>query len=144
MNKNTLATGLIVAFLIIGTVFLIAQRRTSHAPSITSQQNDNTTQNQPTSDPNIPVKEFSMTAKQFSFDPETIKVKQGDKVRLTIKSTDVPHSFALPDFNVNVDLQPDKTETIEFIANKAGEFTFFCSIFCGSGHPDMKGKLIVE
>ena len=31
-----------------------------------------------------------------------------------------------------------------FQANKKGEFGMFCSVFCGNGHPGMKGKLIVE
>ena len=91
-----------------------------------------------------PVKEFTMTAKQWTFDPAVITVKQGDKVKLKIKSVDVTHGFALPDFNVKVDLVPNKEETVEFVADKKGEFTFFCSVLCGDGHRDMKGKLVVE
>ena len=90
------------------------------------------------------VKSFSMTAKQFAFDPDTITVKKGDHVVLHIKSLDVTHGFALPDFGVNVPLTPGTEQTVEFDATKAGEFTFFCSIVCGSGHADMKGKLFVE
>ena len=90
------------------------------------------------------VKEFTMTAKQWAFDPAVITVKQGDKVRLKITSTDVAHGFALADFNVKVDLTPNTEETVEFVADKKGEFTFFCSVLCGQGHREMKGKLIVE
>jgi cytochrome c oxidase subunit 2 len=28
--------------------------------------------------------------------------------------------------------------------DKAGSFTFFCDIFCGDGHEDMEGTLVVE
>lgn len=90
------------------------------------------------------VKEFSMTAKQWAFDPAVITVKQGDKVRIKMKSIDVAHGFALPDFNIKVDLVPNKEEMVEFVADKKGEFTFFCSVMCGEGHRDMKGKLVVE
>ncbi len=90
------------------------------------------------------VKEFTMTAKQWSFDPEEIRVKQGDKVRLKISSIDVDHGFGLPDFDVSVKLLPGKEEIVEFIADKKGEFTFFCDVLCGQGHRDMKGLLVVE
>lgn len=90
------------------------------------------------------VKEFTMTAKQWFFEPSEIRIKQGNKVKLTIKSIDVTHGFALPDFGVKVDLQPNIKQTVEFIADKQGEFTFFCSVYCGQGHSGMKGKLIVE
>ena len=91
-----------------------------------------------------PVKEFSMIAKKWQFDPSTINVKQGDKVRLKIKSIDVTHGFSLLDFSVNENLEPEKEVIVEFIADKKGEFSFFCSVFCGAGHSGMKGKLIVE
>ena len=90
------------------------------------------------------VKEFSLTAKQWEFSPSTITVKKGDHVKLTIKSMDVTHGFNLPDFNVNANLEPNKETVVEFTADKSGTFTFFCSVFCGSGHSSMKGTLVVE
>lgn len=98
-----------------------------------------------TTQPEQTVKEFSMTAKRFSFDPAKITVNQGDKVSLKISNIDdVPHGFSLPDFNINVTLTPSKTETVEFTADKAGQFTFACSVVCGAGHADMQGLLIVN
>mgnify|MGYP001611207042 CR=1 FL=1 len=90
------------------------------------------------------VKEFDITAKKWDFTPSTITVNQGDKVILHITSTDVKHGFGLTDFGVKGDLNPGETTTIEFTADKKGTFTFFCSVQCGSGHSEMKGKLIVE
>lgn len=90
------------------------------------------------------VKEFTMTAKRWAFDPPVITVKQGDKVKLKITSIDVTHGFALPDFDVKIDLVPNQEQVVEFTADKKGEFTFFCSVMCGAGHQDMKGKLVVE
>ncbi|KKP67701.1 MAG: cytochrome c oxidase subunit II [Candidatus Roizmanbacteria bacterium GW2011_GWA2_35_19] len=90
------------------------------------------------------VKEFTMIAKQWSFDPALIKVKQGDKVRLKITSVDVSHGIAIPDFDVKADLKPNVETTVDFTADKKGEFTFFCSVLCGQGHTEMSGKLIVE
>ena len=90
------------------------------------------------------VKEISVTAKQWEFDPNPIIVNKGDKLKLSIKSVDVAHGFSLPDFGINKKLEPGKTETVEFVADKSGQFTFFCSVICGSGHSDMKGTLIVN
>ena len=90
------------------------------------------------------VVEISMTAKQWEFEPGTITVKEGQKVKLNIKSVDVTHGFALPDFGVSQRLEPGKEVTVEFTADKKGTFTFFCNVACGSGHSGMKGTLVVE
>lgn len=90
------------------------------------------------------VKEFKITAKQFSFTPDTIEVSKGDKVRLIVTSTDVPHGIAIPEYGINERLDPGKEVKIEFTAGKEGTFTAFCSVFCGSGHSNMKGKIVVK
>lgn len=90
------------------------------------------------------VKEIKVTAKQFAFEPSTIEVNKGDKVRLIVTSTDVPHGIAIPEYGINERLDPGKEVKIEFTADKQGTFTAFCSVFCGSGHSNMKGKIIVR
>ncbi len=57
---------------------------------------------------------------------------------------DVDHGFAIPEFKVNETLVSGKETVVEFTPDKKGEFAFFCSVVCGEGHRDMKGKLIVE
>lgn len=90
------------------------------------------------------VETFDLTARQFEFDPSTITVQQGSTVVLNITAEDVPHGFSLPDFGVSETLTPGKTKTVEFVADKAGTFSFSCSVVCGSGHSTMKGTLVVE
>lgn len=92
----------------------------------------------------IPDKIIYLKARQFSFSPDTIKVRQGDRVRIIAKSQDVTHGFAISAFNVNAVIEPGKETIIEFVANKKGEYDFVCSVYCGSGHSRMKGTLIVE
>jgi cytochrome c oxidase subunit 2 len=87
---------------------------------------------------------INVSAKQWSFDPAEIRVKKGEKVRLVITSTDVTHGFSLPTFNVSATLQPGVATTVEFTPDKTGSFPFFCSVFCGSGHANMRGTLVVE
>ena len=90
------------------------------------------------------VKEFKITAKQFAFEPSTIEVNRGVRVSLIVTSIDVAHGIAIPEYGINERLDPGKQVTIEFIAEKEGTFTAFCSVFCGSGHSNMKGKIIVK
>ena len=89
------------------------------------------------------IKSFSLTARQWSFEPSTITVKKDDTVRLSIASVDVRHGFKLPTFGVDATLEPNQTTTVEFVADKAGTFSFFCNIFCGDGHGAMNGTLTV-
>lgn len=88
--------------------------------------------------------EIKVRAFQFGFDPDPIRVKKGQKVTLKITTSDVTHGFGLPDYNINQRIEPGKTTSVTFTADKSSEFTFFCTVPCGSGHGRMKGKLIVE
>lgn len=90
------------------------------------------------------VKSFDVTAKKWEFNPHTIGVRLGDTVRLIVKSEDVSHGFSIPDFKVNQTINAGETATIEFVADKKGSFTFSCSVYCGTGHGNMKGTLIVQ
>lgn len=99
---------------------------------------------EPTQESESNVVEIEVTAKQWEFIPNPIRVNLGDRVRLKITSVDVSHGFALPDFGVSQRLSPGRTETVEFTADKAGSFTFFCNVVCGSGHSRMRGTLVVS
>ena len=88
--------------------------------------------------------EIDMIARKWDFEPAIIRVKEGDMVKLNIKNIDLAHGFRIFEFGVNERLAPGKTTTVEFTADKAGEYIFFCSVPCGKGHGGMNGKLIVE
>ncbi len=88
--------------------------------------------------------EINMRAFQWGFDPSTIEVNKGDRVKLHITSEDVEHGFAISEFGVNANIPAGQSTDVEFVADKAGTFRFFCSVFCGAGHSDMTGQLIVR
>jgi len=131
----------IIVLLILGILALGAcsKQNTELVVGQGSTINDQSTPAQ-----NEDVKEFKITAKQFEFEPSTIEVNKGDKVRLIVTSTDVPHGIAIKEYGINEQLLVGKPVTIEFTADKEGSFTAYCSVFCGSGHSNMKGKLIVK
>lgn len=90
------------------------------------------------------VRTIEIVARRWIFEPAEIKVKKGERVKLKITSQDVTHGFSLPEFKISEVLMPGKDINVEFVADKTGRFSFFCSVQCGSGHSNMKGILIVE
>jgi plastocyanin len=89
------------------------------------------------------VIEIKVIAKKFKFEPGRITVHKGDRVRLVVTSVDVDHGIGIREFGINQSVKKGATEVIEFVADKEGKFTFVCSVFCGDGHPEMVGELIV-
>ena len=86
---------------------------------------------------------IKVVAKKFVFIPGEIRVKQGETVTLQFTAPEVPMGFNLPDFNLRVDIIPGRVASVQLTPDKAGSFTFLCDVFCGSGHEDMSGTLIV-
>jgi cytochrome c oxidase subunit 2 len=93
-------------------------------------------------------KVFEVVARRFSFEPATIDVVEGDTVRLLVRSADGPHGVEIKAFKVKKAVpraKPgDSPVTIEFVAAAAGEYPILCSEYCGNGHKDMTGTLIVR
>lgn len=91
-----------------------------------------------------PVKTFTIVAKRFSFEPATIEVTQGDRVKLVVSSADGVHGLGIRKFRVNKLVPRGGTPvSIEFTADEAGTFPIVCSEACGDGHADMRGALVV-
>ncbi len=90
------------------------------------------------------VKEFDVVARNWEFVPGTIEVNQGDRIVLNVESVDGDHGIMISEFGVNEHLSPGEETMIEFVADKKGTFTFFCNVYCGAGHSNMRGELIVR
>ncbi len=89
-------------------------------------------------------KEFNVEAFRYGYSPDTITVNKGDTVVIHATSRDVPHGFAIKEYGINARLEKGKTTDIKFVADKPGEFVIYCTVYCGPGHRNMKGKLIVK
>jgi cytochrome c oxidase subunit 2 len=88
-------------------------------------------------------KVIQVTAKNFEFSPGEITVKKGEPLVLELTSADRNHGFYLPDFGVEAKIKPGAVTRVSFTPGKAGKFSFACDVFCGSGHEDMSGTLVV-
>lgn len=131
-------------FFILFLIFLVSACSQQKPENLVGQGSDVPQQGNAVSAQSGQIKEFKMTARQFQFEPSVIEVNKGDKVRLIVTSLDVPHGISIREYGINERLDVGKPVTIEFTADKQGTFTAFCSVFCGSGHSNMKGKLVVK
>lgn len=89
------------------------------------------------------VKEFTVTGDSFAFAPSTIAVKKGDTVRVMFVNAEGFHDWKIDELNVaTAKLQAGGTETVEFVADTAGSFAYYCSV---GSHRDlgMEGTLVV-
>ena len=95
-------------------------------------------------DTSLNVSEVYVEGFNFGYSVDEIRVKQGDLVRLRFVNEGGFHDWVLDEFNASTkQLQDGEEETIEFVADRAGEFEFYCSV---GEHRQMGmvGKFIVE
>ncbi|MEJ1354586.1 MAG: Sec-dependent nitrous-oxide reductase [Candidatus Sedimenticola sp. (ex Thyasira tokunagai)] len=80
--------------------------------------------------------------------PEIIEVEEGDTVSLHFtnleRAEDETHGFALYGQNVNLSIEPGKTVSATFKADKAGVYPYYCTEFCSALHLEMQGYLLVK
>jgi len=87
---------------------------------------------------------IEVVAKRFAFEPAEIQVTVGERVRLVLRTADGLHGIELKKFKIAKEIpRGNKAVTVEFTADEAGRFPFLCSEYCGDGHDDMKGMLVV-
>lgn len=137
MSTNAkLITGLIAVAAVVwlGWMFLSKPGQLYQTP--TTQTQPMTTQ--------VSAKEFTVVGTPFKFDPAEIRVKQGDKLRITFKNEMGMHNLTIKDLNVATKtIQKGEQDMVEFTADKTGTFEYFCSV---DAHKDkgMVGSLVVE
>jgi nitrous-oxide reductase len=89
-----------------------------------------------------------MTAVRSHFTPDQIEVNEGDTVNLHITSIeqaeDQTHGFTIDMYNVNLSLEPGKSENVTFKADMPGVYPFYCTEFCSALHLEMTGYLLVK
>jgi len=68
----------------------------------------------------------------------------GKPVKVLLRSIDVLHDFYVPEIRAKMDLVPGIVTYFWFTPTKIGEYEILCAAYCGTGHPQMRGKMIVE
>ena len=86
---------------------------------------------------------IKVSVKKFEYSVTQITVRKGVPVVIELTSLDRQHGFSLPAFGMRGDVNPGEVTRIAFTPDKTGTFEYLCDIFCGEGHEDVTGTLIV-
>ncbi|MER3589978.1 MAG: cytochrome c oxidase subunit II [Mastigocladus sp. ERB_26_1] len=73
-----------------------------------------------------------------------LHVPVGADVQLNLASTDVIHSFWVPQFRLKQDAIPGIPTKLRFVATKVGTYPVVCTELCGGYHGSMRSQVVVH
>lgn len=76
--------------------------------------------------------------------PETVRVALGERLRFRISGADVVHGFAIGQTDIPpVTVEPGRVTEFVFTPPAPGRYTFYCTVWCSPNHWRMRGTLEV-
>ncbi|UUV19557.1 cupredoxin domain-containing protein [Fusobacteria bacterium ZRK30] len=90
------------------------------------------------------VRVIEVESFRYSYSPNVIVVNNGEKIRIKFSTQDTEHGFKISEINFDLRAKKGKPAEGDFIAPKPGIYEIICSVYCGSGHKKMAGKLVVR
>ncbi|MDR2208986.1 MAG: Sec-dependent nitrous-oxide reductase [Azoarcus sp.] len=80
--------------------------------------------------------------------PEIIEAEVGDEVTIYLtnleRAQDETHGFTVSTYNVHASIEPGKTASVKFKADREGVYPYYCTEFCSALHLEMQGYLLVK
>ena len=135
--KSSLSTA---AVLVIAAATVMAVDQSSHKAKTTHKPNAVAAKSVAPGE----VKKFHITAFENKIAPNTLRVKRGEKVRITFVSRDGSYGIKFPDFEISEKATPEKPAVVEFVPSQKGTFEFRCSKSWSFKHWSKNGTLVVE
>jgi cytochrome c oxidase subunit II len=75
---------------------------------------------------------------------DDLHLQIGKPVKMLLRSIDVLHDFYVPEFRGKMDMIPGAVTYFWMTPSRTGTFDVLCAELCGVGHPQMRGKVVVD
>lgn len=90
-----------------------------------------------------PGADVYLLAQMWSWYP-ALRLQEGVSYTLHLSALDVNHGFSLYPANLNLQVVPGYDYGLKITPNQPGEYRIMCNEFCGIGHHNMLGSIVVE
>ncbi len=80
----------------------------------------------------------------YGFSSDVLHLPINRQIRLLMESTDVIHSFWVPEFRVKQDLVPGRVTELLITPDRLGAYRVRCAELCGISHSYMEDDVLVE
>lgn len=87
---------------------------------------------------------FRVTVRKYAYTPARIEVSEGDLVRLELHTDDIAHSLTIDGYRLSRRIDAGHDSLLEFRADQAGTFPFYCNLQIDDGCRKMRGELVVR
>jgi len=90
------------------------------------------------------AKEVKVVTTNWKFDQPEYRVKKGEAFKLTFDVQEGAHGLKVEGMPGSLVAKKGEAPSKTFVAAKEGEYSVICSVSCGTGHSQMRAKIIVE